>query len=1389
MSTTSPVEFPVVGIGASAGGLKAIQEMLGSVPSDTGMAFIIVQHLSRRFKSLMAEILSKDTRMPIVLAEDKMKIEANHVYLIPAGHNLTVSKGRFVIEMQGHEEGPHFVIDMFLHSLGRDIQENAVAVILSGTGSDGSRGIKTVKEAGGIVIVQEPQSGEFDGMPLSAIDTRIVDFILPPKLISEQLYNLSRLGGKEFRRLNQEELHGSGDDNQDLQIQSILKLVQKYHDVNFSLYKINTIKRRIDKQMSLLRIPTLQKFYSYLVENPSRIGDLLQELLIGVTEFFRDPKAYQALDEEAFPLIITPNSQKPDLRIWVCGCSTGEEVYSIAMAIHEYCDTHDLFAKYTILATDVDERALNIASKGQYPPSRLSELSEDIIDKYFAYNGEKYEVKSFIRDSIIFARNDATVDPPFINLDMISCRNLLIYFQPEVQRRLLLNFHFGLKKGGVLWLGSSENITDLGKYFITLHDKWKVFQVQGETPRARKHFSIKNYGRGPRYSRLPGVPASTFDPNPSLRNPRISFSKLLLDRFAPTCALIDDDFSLLYLAGGAGKYLHLPDMELNQELTSMVSQPTVFVLRDALRRLLSEKGPLVYPGIEVSELNPDLRCDIYIEKVNTLIDKSIHLVEWRPSDQDGNPLSKNSPTIITATEKQADAYHIIQDLQTELRIARQEVQNSLEELETSNEELQASNEELLAANEELQSTNEELQSVNEELYTVNSELQARNRDLTDANITIDALLESTNVGTLFLNKENEIRLFTPPIFRVLKLMDTDIGTNIDKFRFNWRYPNFLKDLKKVQASREVVNSEVLSANGKEYFLVQLNPYFKDNTMDGVVVNLIDITEQKAIEQSLVELEKNQRKLLDLIPMEVCVVDLEGEILFANTQEKGNEYPTTPGRSFFKRFKQEDKPTVLQAFSEAKEQLQDVTFEIIDPSEKEVRTKIRFEIHPIQSQEHGLKELLITAKKLQGEEVISNDLFEEMSQSLAAIDHESVMVSIKDDQYRYLYANSGFTQLLNKPKQYVIGSNDFALFPNETASQFRLTDEWVMDQQQEKRTFEIFVVGGKKSTASILKFPSQRKNGEKVLIQIGTLLPASILGNGSGNAEQIQGNLEKMVQERTAALIRSNQEMRTITRSMAHDLRSPLRAINTFGELLTTEHQNELGNQAVEYLTKILTQSNRMGQILDGLLSYVKLGTIEYKKEWIDSKSLAHEVWSELKFMFEKDEVNLIFRDCPPIWGDMSLCKQVLTNLFSNAIKYRKPNQKGVIEFGAFKEGNHKEHVFFVKDNGIGFPSNQREKIFGVFERLHQNEDVEGYGIGLSIVKFSPRLLDAPTLLIKASVASDVGDLPPDYGWGKWVPNLEVVTVSGDHYTLLSDESAENVGRVMEPFLYPVRSVT
>jgi two-component system CheB/CheR fusion protein len=851
MQKTKP-EFYVVGIGASAGGLDAIQTLFDYIPNNTGMAFIIVQHLSPDFKSLMPELLSKHTKMQIFTAEDKQTIKPNCIYLNQRSKNLHVKESELYLLDKGPKHNLNLPIDIFFHTLGEEYKEKSIGVILSGTGSDGSRGIKTIKEGGGTIIVQDPISAQFDGMPNSAIATNTADYILGPKQIAEILHKnpINRpLLLDDFK---------SNPSNESL-ISDILTAVYKHSSIDFREYKKNTLLRRIEKRMNVKNIQHLYDYATFVTSNPEEQQSLQEDFLIGVTRFFRDTQAFKELKEKVIPDICNNKKKSDTIRVWIAGCSTGEEVYSIAILIDNYIRTHQLNLDFKIFATDIDPNALAVAGSGAYHINIINEIEKTYLDQYFIKTGNKIQIIKRIREKIVFSYHNLIKDPPFIRMDLISCRNLLIYFDNKIQKKVMYNFQFALNQYAYLFLGNSESLGEISKHYKTIDVKWKIFQnisISKQTPiqtLAIDRISTLAY-------KTPiETPRST---SYSIKEtPELLFHKYLNKKFSPASIFIDKDFNILFINGDAGKRLSHNSGIFQTNLLQMVSPDIAVVIRSGIRRLEAQKKDIVIKGVlnKVEDQNYTFDLNFHKPKdsenfnncylIEFSNDKTIHY----------NKLVINNIDVDEASNQR------LEDLENELKIAKTELQNVIEELETSNEELQSSNEELMASNEELQSTNEELQSVNEELYTVNTEMQEKNKELTNLNNDVINLLDNTDIATLFLDTDLRIRKFTPELKDVFNLNEIDHGRPLSSFTSSFdeeTRSDILNDSKLVLEKLTVIEKQVKDKDNN-FYLQRISPFItSDKVINGVVITLNNINKLKEIEDELAITDLKYQKLFE-----------------------------------------------------------------------------------------------------------------------------------------------------------------------------------------------------------------------------------------------------------------------------------------------------------------------------------------------------------------------------------------------------------------------------------------------------------------------------------------------------------------------------------------------
>lgn len=847
-------DFFVVGIGASAGGLRALEEFFENMPTDSGAAFVVIQHLSPDFKSLMKELLERRTRMAIYRVTDGMPIEPNSIYLIPPGKNLVVNDRKLgLLEQEDrNRHGLNFPIDIFFESLARNYVERAIGVILSGTGSDGTNGLRAINEAGGFSLVQEPETAEFDGMPRTAIATGVVDRILEPKDLAQAIYQLVQ-SPLDPPQLSRERVNILGFDK----IQHIASILAQYEQTDFSHYKTTTLSRRIHRRCSISGCHNLEEYIRLLETSPEERTALRHDLLISVTQFFRDSKAWEYLETTSIPQIIDRAQPGEELRFWVTACATGEEAYSLAILVDEAIEKVEKQVRFKIFATDIDKEALEKATQGIYPETIAHDISPERLQRYFIPKDKSWQIIRKLREKLLFAPHDLTKDAGFTRMNLISCRNVLIYLQPQLQQHVLRNLHFSLVSKGVLFLGEAETLGEIEPEFKPLNKKGKIYQKRRDI---RLPLPAKNIDKISRRL-LPFIKPKDLEESRIEPLVNEAFSNFLAEQKA-TCLLVDREYKLLHIFNNALDVLQFKTGRATMDITKLVATSLQLPLHTALHRAKRERRTVTYTGIglDINSDSPSVNLKVTYQETNKLARDFFMVIiqeEIRPQPASGEPFEANN-----------EASQRIMELEYELQQTRENLQAVIEELETTNEEQQATNEELTASNEELQSTNEELHSVNEELYTVNAEYQSKIEELTELNNDIDNLLRSTDIGVVFLDRELKIRKFTPAATVAINFVEADLGRPLEHITNNLDFPDLLDLLQGVIDNKKSVEKEVKLKKQDFYLLMRVNPYLQeDGYLDGVVITFVDIDELKTIEQQVYRvnqaLAKSQEELQKL----------------------------------------------------------------------------------------------------------------------------------------------------------------------------------------------------------------------------------------------------------------------------------------------------------------------------------------------------------------------------------------------------------------------------------------------------------------------------------------------------------------------------------------------
>ena len=839
--TSAEKETPqfVVGIGASAGGFQAIETFFDHMPADCGLAFVVVQHLSPDFKSLMDELLARHTKMAIHKVTDRLQVQANSIYLIPPEQNMALSHGKLLLSDQDSHRGLNLPIDIFFRSLAIDMGDRAISIVLSGTGSDGSRGLVDVSDNGGLVIAQSAESSGFDGMPRAAIATGKAHLICAPDAMPAKIMEYVQNPDREILSVEEGENDPTTSENALL---ALFRLFRHEFGTDFSLYKSATILRRIERRITLAKANDFGEYARQVETDREEMEALYRDLLVEVTQFFRDPDAFQVLRDEVIPKMVKDSDSEKEIRVWVPGCATGEEAFSIAMLLHDAIIEAKSGQGFKVFATDVHKRSLETASTAVYAEAAIENVPPEFRSRYFNVNNGLAHIKRELRLNVIFAANDLTRDPPFTKIDLISCRNVLIYLEPKVQKRILSLFHFGLKTGGTLMMGPSETLADLESEFEPVDRHWRIYSKRRDI-------------RLPDSTRLPLTPVLSnivHDTSPSFvaNAPKGANGMLvsnvyedLLRKYVPPSLLVNRYFELVHSFGDARKLLIQPEGKPTLDVLKMIAGDLRVAVSAALHKANTTGERVAYKDVRTTSEGSLPQVYTVVVEPYKRTQEQMFLICLEENKVIGEQLSEQASFVVSD-----DSTDRISHLERELTYVRETLQATVEELESSNEELQSTNEELIASNEELQSTNEELHSVNEELYTVNAEHKEKIEELMQLTSDMDNLLKSTQIGTIFLDRRFQIRMFTPAISSAFNIMPQDIGRPLDHIAYKLDNPNLLAEVGAV-LSTETPSSVEVKARGGKFFLQRIQPYrCEDGTVDGIVLTLTDITALREAEE-------------------------------------------------------------------------------------------------------------------------------------------------------------------------------------------------------------------------------------------------------------------------------------------------------------------------------------------------------------------------------------------------------------------------------------------------------------------------------------------------------------------------------------------------------------
>ncbi len=860
----------IVAIGASAGGLEALDLFFNNCPSDTGAVYVVIQHLSPDHKSMMSDLLARYTRMRVRMVEDDLPIAPDQVFLIPPGTIMRIQSGRFQLT----PKSPHLLslpIDIFFTALADDAGKRAIGVVLSGTGSDGTRGAAALNAAGGFLLAQKPGEAKFDGMPGSVIATGLVDAVLPANKLAKRILshiNNLPIEQDDARHANQPGIEPLGEDKAR---EGIIKLLLDVSGIDFKDYKPATLNRRIERRMQVRHMRNFNDYFALLQSDANEAATLKREILIPVTSFFRDPDVFNTLTTEAIDAIIKRLQHGAGLRVWIAGCSTGEEAYSIAIAFNEAFERTHRWPSLKIFATDVNQHNIDFAGAGRYPESAAAELTPERLERFFIHKGNSYSVKPELRQCIVFARHNLLADPPFTRMSLVSCRNTLIYFTPEAQKRALDRLQYAIEPCGFLLLGSSESLAGNSRGFVTRHSKHKLFQRDENTPA----LSLGVTGSG---TQAPYVPKLLHARHPEHRKPlgdgfvTEEAMSALVSEYLPPAILVNDHHEAIHLYGKVQPFFRPREGSASLELSRILPENLVPVASALLYKATKEQQERVSDDLRVSlDDGSERMLRLRAKPLQPRGDEKFTLLVFEPraasaADPDVIPMDMNAETVAR-----------VDVLQRELEATRENLQATIEELETSNEELQATNEELMASNEELQSSNEELQSVNEELNTVNAEFQEKVSIINRINADLDSMSKAVGVATIFVDDRLNLTRFSPDAVAVFRLREGDVGRPLDEIVHVLQYPGLIADIRATIRTERMVEKQAMAADGRT-FLIRILPYSIPSThQHGAVASFVDITATRDRDRL--------QAVLDALPEHVAVLSPDGTIALINAAWK------------------------------------------------------------------------------------------------------------------------------------------------------------------------------------------------------------------------------------------------------------------------------------------------------------------------------------------------------------------------------------------------------------------------------------------------------------------------------------------------------------------------
>jgi two-component system CheB/CheR fusion protein len=1319
---------PLVALGASAGGLEVFGQFFERMPIDSGLSFVLVQHLDPSHDTLMPELLAKHTQMTVSKVEDGMPIEPNHVYVIAPNGSLRLEK--CVLRVDPLERGGDAkAIDGFFRSAAFDQNESVIGVILSGTGADGTLGLKAIKERGGLTIAQDPATAKFDGMPRHAIESGFVDFVLPLEQMAEKVIQYGRHLQALQRRKGVEALQQEIVEN----LPKICPLLRKRTGHDFSRYKESTLARRIQRRMQVRHLDTALKYVECLSQNDEELDALFKDLLISVTQFFRDPDSFEAMTKRVLPDIFRDKGEESQVRIWVAGCATGEEAYSLAISCAEFAEKLKRKPKIQIFATDLDAEALEMARKGKYSVDIENQMSPQRLRRFFRKVGDGYELVDAVRETCVFSLHNLIKDPPFSRLDLITCRNVLIYLEADLQRKLLPLFHYALNPSGFLFLGPSENVAGRSELFKTADSKHRLFQRRPAVLHAAASVAMIDPGQVTRLQTITSASIATQGREPNVAR---SIERMIVEEYAPASVVINEQGEVVYFAGDTGKFLKPPSGSPSNKLVAMARENLRLELRTLVHRAISTRKEAVRENLRIKKGKETLQLDLIVRPATELgAEAGLYVVLFReliPAKDGGTP----------ATEDFASHEHpIIKQLEGELRTTRENLQTTIEELETSNEELKSANEELLSMNEELQSANEELQTSKEEVQSANDELQRKIEEADQANVELRqahqeraiyaAIVENSDDAIIGKTLDGIITNWNRAAERIFGFSaDEIVGQSILRIIPPERHEEEGRILQKLRRGDRVEHYETerITKSGRTIPVSLTASPIRDP--HGFIVGASkiarDISGQKAAARSTMLLAA----IVDSSDDAIVSKTLEGvvtswnqgaERLFGYTSDEMVGQPIT---KIFPPDRLEEETYVLSRIR-AGQRIEH--FETIRRAKDGTLLDIALTISPIRDPSGKI----VGASKI-ARDITVQKVTARASQLLAAIvdSSDDAIVSKRLDGTVTSW-NRAAERLFGYTAEEMIGQPITRLFPED-----RL--------EEEPKIIERI---GKGERVENFETTRKAKDGRLISVSLtispvkdaqGQIVGASKIARDVSRQKEMEealrkakDQLEQRVAERTASLRETTEQLETFCYTVAHDLRSPLRAQQTFAQALIDDYKDQLDEEGRGYTLRILRNAERLDRLVNDLLTYSRLTRGELKFENVSLAKVVAEVRKALAHDIESTSAKIETGAMQSVFAYEPTLNLIITNLIGNAMKFVKAGERPAINVRS--EERDGTVRLWVEDQGIGIHPEGLDKVFGIFHRLHPVDKYPGTGIGLAIVQKGAERMGG-----KAGVESELG---------------------------------------------------